>query len=151
MSISWGWLGRGRLMYSTCWPETMFLRQRKMNFKNIFILPNVIGDRSRRRFGGIFIKLSKVTSKRSSLMCTSYTCICTCTCTCTCMCTCACICTCTWPGPALAPASAPLPLAPRGKVKTEKFNTLPGLKSDIWFVSPAHYSWHIFSSKSLLN
>ena len=47
----------------------MFWRQRKMNFKNIFILPNVIGDRSRRRFGGIFIKFPKVTSARSSLMC----------------------------------------------------------------------------------
>ncbi len=46
----------------------MFWRQRKMNFKNIFILPNVIGDRSRRRFGGIFIKFPKVTSARSSLM-----------------------------------------------------------------------------------
>ena len=68
MSRSWGWLGRGRLMYSTCWPETMFWRQRKMNFENIFILPNVIGDRSRRRFGGIFIKFPKVTSARSSLM-----------------------------------------------------------------------------------
>ena len=43
MSNSWGWLGRGRLMYSTCWPETMFWRQRKMNFENIFILPNVLG------------------------------------------------------------------------------------------------------------
>ena len=69
MSRSWGWLGLGRLMYSTCWPETMFWRQRKMNFENIFILPNVIGDRSRRRFGGIFIKIPKVTSARSSLMC----------------------------------------------------------------------------------
>ena len=39
-----------------------------MNFKNIFILPNVIGDRSRRRFGGIFIKIPKVTLARSSLM-----------------------------------------------------------------------------------
>ena len=39
-----------------------------MNFENIFILPNVIGDRSRRRFGGIFIKIPKVTSARSSLM-----------------------------------------------------------------------------------
>ena len=39
-----------------------------MNFKNIFILPNDIGDRSRRRFGGIFIKIPKVTSARSSLM-----------------------------------------------------------------------------------
>ena len=38
-----------------------------MNFENIFILPNVIGDRSRRRFGGIFIKIPKVTSVRSSL------------------------------------------------------------------------------------
>ena len=68
MCRSWGWLGRGRLMYSTCWPETMFWRQRKMNFENIFILPNVIGDRSRRRFGGIFIKIPKVTSARSSLL-----------------------------------------------------------------------------------
>ena len=68
MSRSWGWLGQGRLMYSTCWPETMFWRQRKMNFENIFILPNVIGDRSRRLFGGIFIKFPKVTSTRSSLM-----------------------------------------------------------------------------------
>ena len=39
-----------------------------MNFKNIFILPNVIGDRSRRRFGGIFIKIPKVTTARSSLI-----------------------------------------------------------------------------------
>ena len=39
-----------------------------MNFKNIFILPNVIGDRSRRKFGGIFIKFPKVTFARSSLM-----------------------------------------------------------------------------------
>ena len=39
-----------------------------MNFENIFILPNVIGDRSRRRFGGIFIKIPKVTSERSSLL-----------------------------------------------------------------------------------
>ena len=39
-----------------------------MNFKNIFILPNVIGDRSRRRFGGIFIKIPKVTSTQSSLL-----------------------------------------------------------------------------------
>ena len=43
-------------------------RQRKMNFENIFILPNIIGDRSRRRFGGIFIKIPKVTSARSFLM-----------------------------------------------------------------------------------
>ena len=55
-------------MYFNCWPETMFWRQRKMNFENIFILPNVIGDRSRRRFGGIFIKIPKVTSAWSSLM-----------------------------------------------------------------------------------
>ena len=55
-------------MYSTSWPETMFWRQRKMNFENIFILPNVIGDRSRRRFGGIFIKIPKVTSAWSSLV-----------------------------------------------------------------------------------
>ena len=68
MCRSWGWLGLGRLMYSTCWPETMFWRQRKMNFENIFILPNVIGDRSRRRFGGIFIKIPKVTTARSSSM-----------------------------------------------------------------------------------
>ena len=68
MSRSWGWLGRGRLMYSTCWSETMFWRQRKMNFKTIFILPNVIGERSRRRFGGIFIKIPKVTTARSSLI-----------------------------------------------------------------------------------
>ena len=47
----------------------MFWRQRKMNFENIFILPNVIGERSRRRFGGIFIKIPKVTSERSSLVC----------------------------------------------------------------------------------
>ena len=46
----------------------MFWRQRKMSFENIFILPNVIGDRSRRRFGGIFIKIPKVTSAWSSLM-----------------------------------------------------------------------------------
>ena len=39
-----------------------------MNFENIFILPNVIGDRSRRRFGGIFIKIPKVTSAWSSLV-----------------------------------------------------------------------------------
>ena len=39
-----------------------------MNFKNIFILPNVIGERSRRRFGGIFIKIPKVTTARSSLV-----------------------------------------------------------------------------------
>ena len=39
-----------------------------MNFENIFILPNVIGDRSRRRFGGIFIKIPKVTFARSSLV-----------------------------------------------------------------------------------
>ena len=39
-----------------------------MNFENIFILPNVIGDRSRRRFGGIFIKIPKVTSAWSSLL-----------------------------------------------------------------------------------
>ena len=39
-----------------------------MNFENIFILPNVIGDRSRRRFGGIFIKFPKVTFARSSLL-----------------------------------------------------------------------------------
>ena len=39
-----------------------------MNFKNIFILPNVIGDRSRKRFGGIFIKIPKVTTPRSSLL-----------------------------------------------------------------------------------
>ena len=39
-----------------------------MNFENIFILPNVIGVRSRRRFGGIFIKIPKVTSAQSSLM-----------------------------------------------------------------------------------
>ena len=68
MSRSWGWLGRGWLMYSTCWPETMFWRQRKMNFESIFILPNVIGDRSRRRYGGIFIKIPKVTSTWSSLL-----------------------------------------------------------------------------------
>ena len=55
-------------MYSTCWPETMFWRQRKINFENIFILPNVIGGRSRRRFGSIFIKIPKVTSARSSLL-----------------------------------------------------------------------------------
>ena len=41
-----------------------------MNFENIFILPNVIGDRSRRRFGGIFIKIPKVTSARPSSMVT---------------------------------------------------------------------------------
>ena len=63
-----GWLGWGMMMYFSCWPETMFWRQRKMNFKNIFILPNVIGDRSRRRFGGIFIKIPKVTTARSSLI-----------------------------------------------------------------------------------
>ena len=39
-----------------------------MNFENIFMLPNVIGDRSRRRFGSIFIKIPKVTFARSSLM-----------------------------------------------------------------------------------
>ena len=39
-----------------------------MNFENIFILPNVTGDRSRRKFWGIFIKISKVTSARSSLV-----------------------------------------------------------------------------------
>ena len=39
-----------------------------MSFENIFILPNVIGDRSRRRFGGIFIKSPKVTTGRSSLL-----------------------------------------------------------------------------------
>ena len=50
------------------WPETMFWRQRKMNFENIFILPNIIGERSRRRFGGIFIKIPKVTFARSSLV-----------------------------------------------------------------------------------
>ena len=55
-------------MYSTCWPETMFWRQRKMNFENIFILPNVVGNRSRRRFGGIFIKVLKVNFARSSLL-----------------------------------------------------------------------------------
>ena len=37
----------------------MFWRLRKMNFENIFILPNVIGDRSRRRFGGILSKFPK--------------------------------------------------------------------------------------------
>ena len=37
-----------------------------MNFENIFILPNVIGVRSRRRFGGIFIRIPKVTSAWSS-------------------------------------------------------------------------------------
>ena len=42
-----------------------------MNFENIFILPNVIGDRSRRRFGGIFIIIFKVISARSSLLGTS--------------------------------------------------------------------------------
>ena len=40
-----------------------------MNFKNIFILPNVIGERSRRRFGGIFIKIPKATCAWSSLVC----------------------------------------------------------------------------------
>ena len=39
-----------------------------MNFENIFILPNVIGDRTRRRFRGIFIKIIKVISARSSLL-----------------------------------------------------------------------------------
>ena len=39
-----------------------------MNFENIFILPNVIGDTSRRRFWGIFIKIPKVTSAWSSLV-----------------------------------------------------------------------------------
>ena len=34
------------MMYFNCWPETMFWRQRKINFENIFILPNVIGERS---------------------------------------------------------------------------------------------------------
>ena len=48
-------VGWGMMMYFSCWPETMFWRQRKMNFKNIFILPNVIGDRTRRRFRGIFL------------------------------------------------------------------------------------------------
>ena len=38
-----------------------------MNFENILILPNVIEDRSRRRFGGIFIKFPKVTSAWFSL------------------------------------------------------------------------------------
>ena len=38
-----------------------------MNFENIFILPNVIEDKSRRRFEGIFIKIPKVTCARSSL------------------------------------------------------------------------------------
>ena len=61
------------MMYFSCWPETMFWRQRKMNFENIFILPNVIGDRSRRRFGGIFIKFPKVTSARSSLLSNHWT------------------------------------------------------------------------------
>ena len=42
-----------------------------MNFENIFILPNVIGERSRRRFGGIFIRIPKVTFARSSLLYTS--------------------------------------------------------------------------------
>ena len=44
-----------------------------MNFENIFILPNVIGDRTRRRFEGIFIKIPKVTSAQSSLVCTAFT------------------------------------------------------------------------------
>ena len=39
-----------------------------MNIENIFILPNVIGERSRRRFGNIFIKNPKVTSAQSSLL-----------------------------------------------------------------------------------
>ena len=43
-----------------------------MNFENIFILPNVIWLRSRRRFRGIFIKIPKVTSARSSLMYTAH-------------------------------------------------------------------------------
>jgi len=28
--------GVGWMLYSNCWPETMFLRQRKMNSKNFF-------------------------------------------------------------------------------------------------------------------
>ena len=39
-----------------------------MNFENFFILPNHIGERSRYILWGIFIKIPKVTFKRSSLL-----------------------------------------------------------------------------------
>ena len=39
-----------------------------MNIENIFILRNVIWERSRRRFGSVFIKIPKVTSAQSSLL-----------------------------------------------------------------------------------
>ena len=35
--VGCGWLGWGMMMYFSCWPETMFWRQRKMNFKNNMI------------------------------------------------------------------------------------------------------------------
>ena len=57
-----GMAGAGKvdvLYLLACWPESMFWRQRKMSFDNIFILPNVIGDMSRRRFGGFLSKFPK--------------------------------------------------------------------------------------------
>ena len=56
------------MVYASCWTETMFWWLRKMNFENIFILPNHIGERSRGFLWGIFIKIPKVTSARSSLV-----------------------------------------------------------------------------------
>ena len=39
-----------------------------MNFESIFILPNLIRDRSRCNFWGILIKIPKVTCARSSFL-----------------------------------------------------------------------------------
>ena len=55
-------------MYSLCWTETMFWRQRKINFENIFILSNHIGESFRGFSWGIFIKIPKVTLAGCSLV-----------------------------------------------------------------------------------
>ena len=52
----------GWMLYSSCWPQTMFQRQMKMNsnkFLNYFF---IIWGRSRCILGGTFVKILKVTT-----------------------------------------------------------------------------------------
>ena len=55
-------------MYFSCWPETMFWRQRKMNFKKFQSYPMLLGTGLGEDWGVFFIKIFKVTSARPSLL-----------------------------------------------------------------------------------
>ena len=58
----------GWMLYSSCWPQTMFQRQRKMNSKKFLNYFFIIWGRSRCILGGTFVKILKVTTLVATLL-----------------------------------------------------------------------------------